>query len=375
MTKKFFLASLVAAIVIPTAVFEIPSDAEVSAKSIQANKNISIPTEGVFKDLSNKNPYFEIINEMQKAGYINGYPDGTFKPSEKIKRKHVAALLTRVLPLEPIRDAKEFKDVPKTHPLHDIIQRVQRAGIMDGDQNGNFNPEVPLTRVQMAKIIDLAFDLTVKSNLDFPDVPPSHWGNKHVRALYSNGITTGDKGHFKPNDKVTRAQYTVFLHRALHLGNENQPAQRIQGQFSDITDKILHTSFDEGVNMMLSMIGQKITYGDPERLITDDEVYAATILGTRRSAQMARENILYLKRFVEKNSKFEKILDRWLEGDFSEAKNDYFTLLAAQDADNMAGDNWDDPSRINIVTKEAEEYYILRIYGEEALKRHKEQYK
>ena len=53
MTKKFFLASLVAAIVIPTAVFEIPSDAEVSAKSIQANKNISIPTEGVFKDLSN----------------------------------------------------------------------------------------------------------------------------------------------------------------------------------------------------------------------------------------------------------------------------------------------------------------------------------
>ena len=279
------------------------------------------------------------------------------------------------MPLEPIRDAKEFKDVPKTHPLHDIIQRVQRAGIMDGDQNGNFNPEVPLTRVQMAKIIDLAFDLTVKSNLDFPDVPPSHWGNKHVRALYSNGITTGDKGHFKPNDKVTRAQYTVFLHRALHLGNENQPAQRIQGQFSDITDKILHTSFDEGVNMMLSMIGQKITYGDPERLITDDEVYAATILGTRRSAQMARENILYLKRFVEKNSKFEKILDRWLEGDFSEAKNDYFTLLAAQDADNMAGDNWDDPSRINIVTKEAEEYYILRIYGEEALKRHKEQYK
>lgn len=374
MTKKVFLASLAAAIAIPTAVFAIPTDAEVSAKSVQADKNISIPAEGVFKDLSNKNPYFEIINDMHKSGYISGYPDGTFKSSEKINRKHVAALLTRVLPLEPIRDTKEFKDVPKTHPLHDIIQRVQRAGIMDGDQS-NFNPEAPLTRVQMAKIIDLAFDLTVKSNLDFPDVPSSHWGNKHVRALYSNGITTGDKGRFKPNDKVTRAQYTVFLHRALHLGDKNQSAQKLQGQYSDITDKTLETSFDEGVNMMLSMIGQKITFDEPDHLFTDGQVYAATTLGTRKKAQMARENILYLKRFVEKNSKFEKMLGRWLENDFSEAKKDYFALLAAQDPENMAADNWDDPSRINIRTQEAEEHYILKIYGEEALKRHKEQYR
>ena len=311
---------------------------------------------------------------MYNLGYISGYPDGTFKPAENISRKHVAALLSRVLPLEPVRQTKEFKDVPKTHPHHDSIQKVQRAGIIDGDENGNFNPEASLTRVQMAKIIDLAFDLTVKSNIDFPDVPPSHWGNKHVRALYSNRITTGDEGYFKPNDKVTRAQYTVFLHRSLNLGNEDQLAQKLQGQFSDISDKTLETSFDEGINMMLSMIGQKITYGDPDHLITDGEVSAATTLGTRRQAQMAHENILYLKLFVEKDSEFEKILDRWLEGDFSEAKNDFFTLLA-QDADNMAGDNWNDPSRISIVTKEAEEHYVLKIYGEEALKRHKEQYK
>ncbi|MBE1555599.1 S-layer homology domain-containing protein [Sporosarcina limicola] len=368
--KKLFLASLTALVAIPSAVYIVPANDHVEAAKVDK----STSHEGIFKDVSSESPYFEIINEMHNLGYISGYPDGTFKPEENISRKHVAALLSRVLPLEPVRQSKEFKDVQKTHLHYDIIQRVQRAGIMDGDQNGNFNPEAFLTRVQMAKIIDLAFDLSIKSEIDFKDVPPAHWGNRHVRALYSNGITTGYQGEFKPTEKVTRAHYAVFLHRALNLGNEDQLAQKLQGQFSDISDKTLETSFDEGVNMMLSMIGQKITYGEPGHLITDGEVYAATMQGTQRQAQMARENILYLKRFVKKDSEFEKILDRWFEGDFSEVKNDIFTLLA-QDADNMAGDNWNDPSRISIVTKEAEEHYVLKIHGDEALKRHKEQYK
>lgn len=178
--------------------------------------------ERTFEDLPSTHPSFEIIIEMYNLGYISGYPNGTFRPTENISRNHVAALLARVLPLEPVRAAKEFKDVPKKNPYYESIQRVQRAGIMTGDQNGNFNPTASLTRAQIAKIIDLAFGLNVKSNQNFRDISPTYWAKEHVMAVSSNEVINSDGEYFKPNDKVTRAEYATFLHRALKIENKNQ---------------------------------------------------------------------------------------------------------------------------------------------------------
>jgi len=171
-----------------------------------------------FKDVSPNHPYKEIIQDMQARGMINGYPDGSFKPNEKVSRKHVAQLLNKALPLEAkLSKDIRYKDVPKNHPYYDGISKVTQAGIFSGDLNGNFNPEAPLTRVQMAKVLDLAFGLNINSITYFPDVSGNNWGYLHVNALYSNGITTGNQGYFEPNEPVTRAHYAVFLHRALQL--------------------------------------------------------------------------------------------------------------------------------------------------------------
>ena len=211
MNKKLFLSALAATMVIPAIV--VPAiGGQAEATTLKAN----------FTDVAKGSAYFSIIHEMRDKGVITGYEDGTFKPLQAVSRKHVAVLLARALPLKPIREGKEFSDVPKTHPYHDEIQKMYRAGIVDGSQ-GKFNPEQPLSRVQMAKILDLAFNLNVKSTFKFPDVPANHWGNEHVQALYSNGITTGDNGLFKPNAPVTRQHYAVFLHRALNLDTDIQP--------------------------------------------------------------------------------------------------------------------------------------------------------
>jgi hypothetical protein len=200
MKNILFIATLVSVVTVP-------------AIAVQAQT----PGTESFTDVSSSNPYYGMIHEMRDELIIKGYTDGTFKPNLSISRKHVAALLERVLPLEPEKDAVEFKDVPASHPYYKAIQKAQQAGIFDGDVDGKFHPEAPLTRVQMAKVLDLAFKLEVKETYDFPDVPTSHWGNEHVRALYSNGITTGDKGYFKPNEAVTRQHYAVFLHQALNM--------------------------------------------------------------------------------------------------------------------------------------------------------------
>lgn len=203
MIKKKIFFSIVAVI----------TSFSIFTNTIQAEQND-------FKDVTKGNPNYEIINEMRDQGIINGYPDGTFKPNTSITRRHVAVLFSRSLPLEKVREFKQFKDIPPTHPNFYEITEVQQAGIFDGGENGLFNPESPITRAQMAKVLVLAFNLKIKTAYDFPDVSTTHWSSEHVRALYSNGITVGDNGYYKPNNPVTRQHYAVFLHRAMNMSDD-----------------------------------------------------------------------------------------------------------------------------------------------------------
>ena len=172
-----------------------------------------------FKDVSKKHPNYTAIQEMQKAGYINGYPDGTFRPGEPVSRKHVASLLDQVLKFpQPPTDKLVFADVPKNHMYYKPIMKLYNKGIISGGMNGKFNPNASITRIQMAKMLDLAFELNIKEPARFEDLMFLHWGSTHASALYSNGVTKGDHGKFLPNQSVTRAHYAEFLYRAMKVG-------------------------------------------------------------------------------------------------------------------------------------------------------------
>lgn len=207
MKNKAFIASLATLVVIPAIVVPFQTEAAIQKP---------------FKDVSKNSPYYDIIHEMRDQGIISGYEDGTFKAGEIISRKHAAALVSRAKGNELPKTMKpvKFKDISVKNPNYADIQKLQQAGIFQPDAKGNFNPNKPVTRAEMAKILTVAFGLETKKTFDFPDVPASHPFNSYVRALYSNGVTTGDNGYFKPNDSLTRAHYAVFMHRAMNLKDD-----------------------------------------------------------------------------------------------------------------------------------------------------------
>ncbi|PIC62624.1 hypothetical protein CSV79_16075 [Sporosarcina sp. P13] len=172
-----------------------------------------------FKDVSKKHPNYVAIQEMQKAGFINGYPDGSFRPQEPVSRKHVAVLLDKVLKFpQPSTQGVVFSDVPKNHAYYTPIMKLYDQGIVGGS-DGKFNPESSLTRIQMAKMLDLAFEFNMTKHAGFYDLIVTHWGYVHANALFANDVTKGDRGQFKPNEKVTRAHYAEFLYRAIQAHN------------------------------------------------------------------------------------------------------------------------------------------------------------
>lgn len=168
-----------------------------------------------FTDISNSWAR-DMIEDIAGRSIITGYPDGTFRPNESIKRQHIAVMLARAFELTTKREAMPFSDVPQNHPYYDSITKLQQAGIVDGS-NGAFNPNAPMTRAQMAKILVLAFGLTPEGTSTFHDVPATHWSYDYISALADSGIALGDNGNFKPNEPVTRAQFVAFMYRALNL--------------------------------------------------------------------------------------------------------------------------------------------------------------
>ncbi|MCG7333664.1 S-layer homology domain-containing protein [Sporosarcina sp. ACRSM] len=363
---KLFIATIATAVAVPAIVLPMQAEAAVV---------------NPFKDVSKNSPYYEIVHEMRDQRIISGYENGEFRPSEVITRKHAAALVNRATKLPTTKPFVPFKDVSTKNAFFNDVKKLQQAGIFEPDSKGNFNPNKPITRAEMAKVLTIAFDLKVKVELDFMDVPKDHPANQYVRALYSNGITTGDFGFYWPEKPVTRVHYAVFLHRLLHMDDPidpSAPALRLPGQFAGISAQELERNSMTMANTMLSMLRQKVTPHPSDYLITDvleggwAEVNSYS--AGHSSGQMAKENILYLKRFVDKNSELEAILDKWLQGDFSQVKNDYFVLRRIGDYEYGNCDVCEDHSSIHIRTKKAEEHFVVTIYGEEGLKRHKEQW-
>ncbi|MGE8037593.1 leucine-rich repeat protein, partial [Lysinibacillus sp. NPDC093692] len=169
-----------------------------------------------FKDIDH-NWAQDMIKEVAKRCIIIGYPDGTFRPNDIIQRQHVVLMIDRALQPASIRDAVSFLDVPKSHVNYEQITRLQRAGIVDGS-NGAFRPNASITRAEMAKVIVIAFGLTPEGNSTFKDVDSSHWASEYIAALADHNIALGDEnGNFRPNDNLTRAQFTAIMYRALGL--------------------------------------------------------------------------------------------------------------------------------------------------------------
>lgn len=122
--------------------------------------NLPASTTHLFKDLKPTDPLTAEIQAAAASNIINGYPDGTFRPNDKITRQHMAALLQRALryknvPLDvaPLtfkdneKINEQFKAAVATNVYYNIIRGVKKT---DGTF---FNPQDSTTIAHAAALL------------------------------------------------------------------------------------------------------------------------------------------------------------------------------------------------------------------------------
>lgn len=106
------------------------------------------------------------------------------------------------------------------------IETARRHNIVNGVGNGRFDPNSPVTREQMAVMLNNMMEsgLSVdRPTTVFSDVSAESntWSYEAILAVSGRGIYTGfEDGSFRPSEKLTRAQMAVILERLHNLNWE-----------------------------------------------------------------------------------------------------------------------------------------------------------
>lgn len=83
---------------------------------------------------------------------VDGYPDGTFRPNQKISRAEIAAILSRSEGISPV-SSSGFHDVGTDHWAAGLIGALKEAKLFDGFEDGSFRPANNFTRAEAAAVI------------------------------------------------------------------------------------------------------------------------------------------------------------------------------------------------------------------------------
>ena len=106
----------------------------------------------------------------------------------------------------------EWADCPwNEDPMSANILNIR--GVIKGDENGNLNLEQDLTRAEAFTILVRLLSLESAGDPGYADVSPEDWYYDAVSAARAAGLAARDT-HFRPNDPVTRAEFTVMVYRA-----------------------------------------------------------------------------------------------------------------------------------------------------------------
>ena len=177
-----------------------------------------------------------VADEVYHHTFFVGYPDGMFKPERNVSRAEVAAALSRALGLGWSDTKPSYPDVPATHWASGYIQIMTVEGIMMGDTSGTFRPDAFITRAEAAAVllrmlkVEPFHNLTVSS---FNDVPATHWALGYIESMQKYGLITGyPDGTYKPDAHILRSEFTAIADRA--LGREIGASSQVTGLGGDI---------------------------------------------------------------------------------------------------------------------------------------------
>jgi len=149
--------------------------------------------------------------------YLIGYPDGTIQPHSNISRAEVATIFFRLISdeyrIEIWEQANPFSDVALDRWYNNAVSTMANAGFLQGYPDGTFRPGRAITRAEFATIVSRFMDIEYTGVNRFSDIS-GHWAVDEINTIAYVGWVAGySDGTFRPDNRITRAEVTAIVNR------------------------------------------------------------------------------------------------------------------------------------------------------------------
>lgn len=178
--------------------------------------------------------YYEPIAKCMDEGLFKGDNNNQFNPQNNITRAEFAQVLYNYYKddenVMKTEEGKTFNDVQAGKWYYEAIDACAKAGLIAGDDKGNFNPDKPILRQDVALIMmrlsigaDAIEALDVEAllqdlanqNLSFSDFPATSPYAQKAMAAAAGVIFFGNDGKLQPQSNITRAEMAQVMYNFL----------------------------------------------------------------------------------------------------------------------------------------------------------------
>lgn len=230
-------------------------------------KNPATPS---YSDVAPNHPDYRIIEGLQAAGIITGFPDGTMKLDKELSRQELTLLWGWYQRENDVIDPiggestqqftlNEYSDMKKIGKTY-----LASLSYYGGDKeqpyakvfatNKTLNPQEAVTREQAAKwIVDYKniderqaeidkenlSDPTIENSptssattITINDISKSHVKRQIVQLVQSGAVAVDTNGQFRPDDSITRRDFLKWLYK--YDFKDFEPVQSNQSSFEDV---------------------------------------------------------------------------------------------------------------------------------------------
>lgn len=222
----------------------IKPDGEISrAEAVAVYSRLKEQSQDVEANASSKYPdaqegwYKQYVDYAAENEIVKGYPDGNFKPEENISRAEFSTILAKMV--EDTDKTTDFSDI-ENHWGKASIEKLAAAGIINGYPDGTFRPDDKIKRAEAAKMLNMLYKrITDSSSLEgikeeslanFSDLNNTHWGYYNLVEASNNHIADLKDGkevwrEVVSKDEVKKAEEKLIKKSEAikNLGLEKQP--------------------------------------------------------------------------------------------------------------------------------------------------------
>ena len=170
---------------------------------------------GTFKDVSAKNWFYEPVETLYNIGLLEGKSKDTFAPNAPISRAEFAALAARFQNLK-YTSGKVFSDVEKGHWAYSYINAASEAGWIQGYPDGTFRPDKEITRTETVTLVNSMINRTVTREKlkalhvrnPYNDLAESFWG--YTDLMEATVSHTAEEWH---DAKYNDGKYNIIVEK------------------------------------------------------------------------------------------------------------------------------------------------------------------